>query len=145
MIKKACIEDCNIISHLAIKLWSKHSIDDLMDEFKDILTSTKSVIYIYFDEIDAIAFAQCQLRYDYVEGTENSPVGYLEGIYVEEEYRQKGIASRLLKKCEKWSKSIGCKEFASDCELENLESFNFHLSLGFHEVNKIICFTKKLD
>ncbi len=26
--------------------------------------------------------AQSQLRYDYVEGTESTPVGYLEGIFV---------------------------------------------------------------
>ena len=37
-----------------------------------------------------------------------------------------------------------CREFASDCELSNLESLAFHLRLGFVEANRIICFTKKL-
>ena len=34
-----------------------------------------------------IGFAQCTLRNDYVEGSSSSPVGYLEGIYVKDEYR----------------------------------------------------------
>lgn len=46
--------------------------------------------------------------------------------------------------CEQWAKQKGCSEFASDCELNNKESFAMHLKLGFSEANKIICFTKKL-
>ena len=37
-------------------------------------------------------FAQCGLRFDYVEGTDSSPVGYLEGIFVLEEYKKRGYA-----------------------------------------------------
>ena len=91
-----------------------------------------------------VGFAQCQLRHDYVEGTESSPVGYLEGIYVAEEYRKHGIARELLSVCETWAKGKGCAEFASDCELENTQSLQFHLNVGFEEANRIICFTKKL-
>ena len=91
---------------------------------------------------DTIAFAQCQLRYDYVEGTESSPVGYLEGIFVAEEYRKRGYAADLLAECEKWAGEKGCTEFASDCELDNEDSLKFHMALGFEEANRIICFKK---
>ena len=46
--------------------------------------------------------------------------------------------------CEDWAKENGCQEFASDCELENVDSLAMHLKLGFSEENRIICFTKKL-
>ena len=59
-------------------------------------------------------------------------------------YRKQGIAKKLLEECEKWSLKKGCTEFASDCELNNSISFNFHLSVGFEEANRIICFRKKL-
>ncbi|WP_225743526.1 GNAT family N-acetyltransferase [Marinilactibacillus sp. Marseille-P9653] len=36
----------------------------------------------------------------YVEGTNTSPVGYLEGIYVEPYYRRHKIAQVLLEHCE---------------------------------------------
>ena len=86
----------------------------------------------------------CGLRHDYVEGTDSSPVGYLEGIFVMEKYRKRGIAKELLKNCQKWAQEQGCGEFASDCEIMNEDSLRFHLHVGFEEVNRIICFTKKL-
>lgn len=91
-----------------------------------------------------MGFAQCQLRYDYVEGSETSPVGYLEGIFVKSEYRNKGYAKELLAECELWAKDNGCREFASDCEINNKNSFQFHKAMNFIEVNRIICFIKKL-
>jgi aminoglycoside 6'-N-acetyltransferase I len=79
-----------------------------------------------------------------VEGTENSPVGYLEGIYVEPSFRGRGIARQLLSAAENWAREQDCREFASDCELDNLESLAFHLGVGFREANRIICFVKEL-
>ena len=46
--------------------------------------------------------------------------------------------------CEKWARDMGCCEFASDCELTNENSLKFHLSMGFDEVNRIICFKKSM-
>jgi aminoglycoside 6'-N-acetyltransferase I len=104
----------------------------------------EAAFFLAFAESAAIGFAQCQLRRDYVEGTESTPVGYLEGIYVTEGYRKQGIARALLQACEGWAKEQGCREFASDCELTNLESLKFHLNVGFEEANRIICFAKKI-
>ena len=55
-----------------------------------------------------------------------------------------GLALELLRACEILSKEQGCSEFASDCELVNEDSLNFHIKAGFTEANRIICFTKKL-
>ena len=90
-----------------------------------------------------VGFAQCALRRDYVEGSSTSPVGYLEGIFVLPEHRRRGIARRLVDACQSWAQLQGCKEFASDCELDNLESQRFHQACGFTEVNRIVCFLKK--
>ena len=79
-----------------------------------------------------------------MEGTDSSPVGYLEGIFVTEGYRKNGYAAELLAECEQWAKEKGCKEFAGDCELDNADGFRFHMSLGFEEANRIICFRKDL-
>ena len=46
--------------------------------------------------------------------------------------------------CENCAREQGCREFASDCELDNADSLRFHLASGFEEANRIICFTKKL-
>lgn len=144
MIKPACISDSKIIAELAMLLWPDNKINELEKEMMNYIISDSGVIFICFQESIPAAFAQCSIRTDYVEGTESSPVGYLEGIFVKKEYRRKGIAKKLITQCEEWAKTKGCKEFASDCELNNTESLKFHLQVGFEEVNRIICFKKNL-
>ena len=144
MIRKAESKDLPILAELACQLWPDHTVEEMQVEFAEILAKPDSAFFLAYVEDVPIGFAQCQLRYDYVEGTDSSPVGYLEGIYVASEYRKHGIARELLTACESWAKEKGCTEFASDCELENTQSLQFHMKVGFEEANRIICFTKKL-
>lgn len=144
MIKQAAFEDRSVVASLALLLWKNHTLKDLEEEMGDYIASSKAAIFLTYEDGEPVGFAQCQLRMDYVEGTQSSPVGYLEGIFVKEDYRNKGIAKQLLTQCEEWAKSRGCKEFASDCELLNHESLQFHLKVGFIEANRVICFTKSL-
>ena len=144
MIRKAGKRDLDTLAELAILLWKTHTAEDLRLEFSEIIQAADAQFFLKYNQNRPIGFAQCQLRYDYVEGTKSSPVGYLEAIFMQEEYRHKGFAKELLKECEKWALLKGCKEFASDCEWENDLSLRFHLSMGFAEANRIVCFTKKL-
>ena len=144
MIRKANIKDLPVLTELALELWHEHAADKMYYDLGRIMTSGESIFFLAYEEEKAVGFAQCQLRHDYVEGTETSPVGYLEGIYVKEASRMHGFAGRLMKACEDWARAEGCMEFASDCELENLTSLQFHLAVGFQEANRIICFRKAL-
>lgn len=144
MIKRAGMNEARDLSNMAIQMWTDHDLEDLEAEFRSLVMNDEAVCFIKYVDDKPIAFAQCQLRHDYVEGTESSPVGYLEGIFVSEGYRKKGYAADLLSECEKWAKEKGCSEFASDCELDNIDSLRFHMALGFEEANRIICFKKDL-
>ena len=144
MIRKATQTDALTAAKLAVRMWDSHTAEELAEEFRTLIADENAAVFLYHDGDTAAGFAQCQLRHDYVEGTETSPVGYLEGIYVAESHRGRGIARMLLNACESWAKERGCSEFASDCELHNTESLAFHLHCGFAEANRIICFTKKL-
>ena len=79
------------------------------------------------------------------EGCESKPVGYIEGWYVDEDMRQRGIGHSLIKEAEKWAKNFGYSEIASDCELSNEMSFRIHLACGYEEVIREIHFRKKLS
>ncbi len=144
MIKRAGMNEARDLSNMAIQMWADHDLEDLEAEFRSLVMNDEAACFIKYAEDKPIAFAQCQLRHDYVEGTDSSPVGYLEGIFVQEGYRKKGYAAELLSECEKWAAEQGCTEFASDCELDNADSLRFHLATGFEEANRIICFKKRL-
>ena len=145
MIKKAEIRGSSSLAYMAVVMWQDSSISELEKEFKEIIHNDNAAVFIKYVDEDPIGFAQCQLRFDYVESTETSPVGYLEGIFILEEYRHKGYAKELLNTCEKWAKDKNCLEFASDCELDNYNSYKFHMAVGFTEANRIICFKKHIE
>ena len=145
MIKKATVNDASYVAKLAIQMWEDNTLEGLTADLAETIASPESAIFLLYDGEMPVGFAQCQLRHDYVEGTDSSPVGYLEGIYVEKEHRNLGTARALLKGAQQWAKAKGCREFASDCEMDNTESLAFHLACGFEEANRIICFVKEIE
>ena len=142
-IRKATTADSMTLARLACRMW-EHDPAELEPEFAALTASSEAACFLAFDGKTAVGFAQCQLRHDYVEGCETSPVGFLEGIYVDDTHRRSGVARALLHACEDWARSVGCTEFASDCEIDNHDSLAWHLKAGFEEVNRTIWFAKKL-
>ncbi|MDD6160374.1 MAG: GNAT family N-acetyltransferase [Oscillospiraceae bacterium] len=126
------------------KLWPEHSLEALERILSDYICGRESAAFTACVDGVCVGVALCCLRHDYVEGCDTSPVGYLEGIYVDEGHRRRGLAHALCGECEAWAKEQGCTEFASDCELTNTASLRFHLGIGFHEENRIICFKKTI-
>lgn len=132
------------VTRLALKLWPENSWEDLRADFQDVLRSEKDMLYLAKFQQNYVGFIHLSLRIDYVEGSNSSPVGYVEGIYVEQDYRNQGISRRLVEAGEKWAKSIGCTQMASDTELTNHASQAFHTKIGFTEANRIVAFIKDL-
>lgn len=91
-----------------------------------------------------VGFAEISVRRDYVNGCKSSPVLYLEGIYVDQNYRKMGLARRLCEAAEAWGRANGMREFASDSDLDNTRSIESHKRLGFHEVDRVVCFSKPI-
>ncbi|WP_310602579.1 aminoglycoside 6'-N-acetyltransferase [Anaerosporobacter sp.] len=129
-------------AELCVSLWPTHTIEEMLQERRDGLFSHE---FIYYIDDEAVGFMSLSIRSDYVEGTDSSPVGYLEGIYVKPNYRKQGIAKALVDYAKKWAKEQECTELASDCELDNETSILFHKQLGFQEQNRIVCFTMKCE
>jgi aminoglycoside 6'-N-acetyltransferase I len=92
----------------------------------------------------AIGFIEGSIRGDYVNGTESSPVGFVEGVYVVPEWRRKGIARLLFAAIGDWARARGCRELASDALLDNEVSQRAHLALGFRETERVVYFARPL-
>ena len=140
---RADAADVDAVTALALELWPGHDKNELREELRTLLGSREGAVFLAEAQGQRMGFAQVQLRHDYVEGTDSSPVGYLEGIYIRQAFRGHGLARALLQACEAWARAQGCAEFASDCELDNAVSAAFHAHVGFREANRIICFTKR--
>ena len=101
-------------------------------------------LMMYDERRQPIGFIEGSIRSDYVNGTETSPVGFVEGVYVVPLMRRHGIARRLFAAIGDWAKARGCRELASDALLENEASQRAHRALGFQETERVVYFSKKL-
>jgi len=70
MVRKAEKNDISVIADLAVLLWSDNSAEDLRNEFAEMLSNDSAQIFLKYENDVPVGFAQCQLRNDYVEGTE---------------------------------------------------------------------------
>jgi aminoglycoside 6'-N-acetyltransferase I len=80
----------------------------------------------------------------YADGCDTSPVGYIEGWYVDPDLRQTGWGRALVMAAEAWGRSCGYAEIASDCFLDNAVSLKAHTALGYEETERLIHFRKSL-
>jgi aminoglycoside 6'-N-acetyltransferase I len=99
----------------------------------------------YSPSSEAIGLAEASLRSDYVNGTESSPVAFLEGLYVVPQARRKGVAASLVAAVCDWARGAGCRELASDAALENAISQVVHRALGFEETERVVFFRRVLE
>lgn len=100
--------------------------------------------YVCYIGSECAGMLSLSVRNDYVEGTKTSPVAYIEGIYVKDQFRNQGVARELIEFAKDWGRAAGCSEMASDCELDNVVSACFHQKVGFEEANRLICFKMNL-
>ena len=90
-----------------------------------------------------IGFLEASIR-DVAEGCNTRNVAYIEGWFVEPDFRRTGVGGMLVNHAMQWARARGSREIASDCELDNEVSFKAHLGLGFLETSRLIHFRKKL-
>lgn len=129
---------------LSFELWPDQNYEDLKTTFFKILSSEKFRVLLFQLNTEFIAFLYLGIRTDYVEGSDSSPTGYVEGIYVKPEFRRKGISKKMLQVGEQWIKEKGCTQIGSDTYLDNKVSYDFHTRVGFQESGRLIAFIKDI-
>ncbi len=144
-VSKIIQKDFNEWLDLALTLWPDYSIAQMQVILTNILDSSREDGFIVRDENGrAIAFMNLSLRSDYVPGATHSPVAYVEGIYVRDEYRKQGIGATLIKSAQEWAVDRDCIELASDALIDNTASQNFHQKIGFREAERTVFFIKSV-
>lgn len=129
---------------MMLELWPDAIWEDEVNFCQDVLRGNKYHFYLLKDEKRYIGFILLSLRHEYVEGAESSPVAYVEGIYIRDGYKRKGLGYLLIQKAEEWAKIKGCNQLGSDVEIGNDRSIAFHEKMGFNEENRIVCYMKKV-
>ena len=146
-VRRAKEADIGAWAELRAALWPEDDAASHAAEIRRALAQPHGTIG--FLVIDAhgreCGFAEATLRRDYVNGTESSPVGFLEGWYVVPEARGRGAGRALVAAVELWTREQGCTELASDALLDNEASHRAHAACGFEETERVVYFRKHLS
>ena len=80
----------------------------------------------------------------YADGCDTSPLGYIEGWYVDADARRQRIGAQLIETAEAWAREQGYRELGSDTQLDNMISQAAHQRLGFEETERLVTYRKLL-
>ena len=144
------IKRCTLLDHddwlpLRVALWPDSAPDNDHDTNNVLSAPERYLVLLFINEQgNALGFAEASLRADYVNGTDSSPVAFLEGLYVQPASRGQGIARQLVAGIQQWAEEMGCTELASDALLDNQGSHAMHEALGFTETERVVYFLKSL-
>ena len=127
-------------------LWPDETDSSLTSTFKETFYRQNEVTFKTANEYGhIIGFAIFSIRNDYVEGTMQSPTGYLEAIVLDKDHRGSGHAQQLLQHGMAWCKERGCQQLGSDVEIANVISQHFHEKMGFQEANRVVNYIMNLE
>src|SRR4051812_5852112 len=125
MLEETTIERCTAIDQpgwleLRLALWADATAEEHRSYMGLSLLQPERYLQlvVYDAQRRAVGFIEGSIRSDYVNGTESSPVGFVEGVYVVPKWRRKGIARRLFGAIGDWARARGCRELASDALID---------------------------
>jgi aminoglycoside 6'-N-acetyltransferase I len=155
LVRKAQPSDRVALAPLLHTLWPESSAEEHGRELQAILAgkapgTLPMVIFVAEDNQQTdnqhtlVGFLEVGLRSHADNCDPAHPVGYVEGWYVAETHRHRGIGKKLLSAVEDWARSQGCVEMASDTQHDNDLSLRVHQALGFQVVERSILFRKPL-
>lgn len=127
-------------------LWDENADGDHHAEMLDILGHPESQLVLVADSGNGklVGFLEGSIR-PFVEDCETDNVGYLEGWFVEPDFRDTGIGGELVKNAERWARQKGCTEMASDAEVGNERSLTAHTRLGYAVTSRLVHLRKELE
>ena len=144
-VRRVTPEDKPEWLRMRLLLWPNHTPAELLTDMDNIMASQDELpVFIALQGAGRpVGFLEAGLR-KYADGCETSPVGYIEGWFVDAELRRQGVGAALVHAMEAWARNRGLIEIASDTWLDHEISIAAHTRLGYVVTERLVHFAKKI-
>jgi N-acetylglutamate synthase-like GNAT family acetyltransferase len=137
-IRKVNIDDVNAIVFLSKELGYEPQRGEIENKIRKFEFSLDEEIFVAeFEKV--IGWMHISL----VEPLESNPFVEIRGIVVTQEYRKKGIGTKLIKTAEDWAKEKSCKKIRVRTNVKREETRKYYRNLNF--ISKKYNVPQKLD
>jgi aminoglycoside 6'-N-acetyltransferase I len=144
VIRRATRSDKPEWLRMRLLLWTFGTPESFSQDMDGLLADPLTPVFVAARPDGSLGgFLEAGTR-KYAEAAESSPVGYIEGWYVDEDLRGQGLGKALVAVAEDWARAQGLTEMGSDTWLENEASIQAHLKMGYEEAERLVHFIKKL-
>jgi aminoglycoside 6'-N-acetyltransferase I len=125
-------------------LWPHADPDDLEQELDSMMRDPMSPVFVAERQGGGLCGLLEAGTRPYADGCDTSPVGYIEGWFVDKEARGRSIGRALVAAAEQWAREQGMHEMASDTAISNEAGLKAHLALDYREIERVIHLAKEL-
>ena len=149
-IRQAAPSDLDGLAMMRHLLWPESTSEEHRRELETIVSSgrygTLPMAILVSQDADGslTGFLEAGLR-SHADGCDVAhPVGFIEGWFVDEKFREQGVGRALVQAAEDWARRQGCTEIASDTWIDDERSQSAHKAVGFEVVDRCVHFRKPL-
>lgn len=148
-IRSARISDLDALAQMCSQLWPDTPAADHRAHALGIVRGTPDstlplTILVAVAAGRAIGFVEVGLR-SHAEGCNPAyACGFIEGWFVAEDERRKGVGRALIDRAEAWARGQGCVDLGSNTWLDDTRSQAAHAALGFEVAERSVHFTRPI-
>ena len=138
-IRKARLDDAEAIALLSKDLGYEPHKDEIVRKLQKFeLNPGEEIFVAEFEKV--VGWMHISL----VEPLESDPFAEIRGIVVAEEYRRKGIGTKLIQSAEEWTRRKNCKKIRIRTNIKREDTRKYYRNLNFTSLKLQEVFEKKI-
>jgi GNAT superfamily N-acetyltransferase len=138
-IRKARLDDAEAIALLSKDLGYEPHKDEIVRKLQKFeLNPGEEIFVAEFEKV--VGWMHISL----VEPLESDPFAEIRGIVVAEEYRRKGIGTKLIQSAEEWTRRKNCKKIRIRINIKREDTRKYYRNLNFTSLKLQEVFEKKI-
>lgn len=124
-------EDAAAVSSLSYQLGYTVSVEQTMQNIKELLQSENHTVFVAVDE-KVVGW----MGVTYQVSLEIPPMCLVSGLIIDEQYRNKGVGKLLIERAKEWSRKKKVTRLRLRCNVKRTETHKFYAHIGFSELKE---------